>query len=186
MSRIPIPLALAQEISELAVRRAREGIRRRNWSTAAQESIFPAPKEGQVGIGTTLKYLRFQDKGTQPFLMRSLEGKTVPIKGRFFRVRGVGLPGMGYQDRKYDPFKGPIWREQRWRHPGIRAENFMRNAIQQALFESRSKVQATVMNALAGNAPTPTPNDMPRFIGRPLSASTHPTPNVMPRRAGWR
>jgi len=186
MSSVPIPAELAQEISELAVRRAREGIRRRNWSVAAQESIFPNAKEGQVGIGTTLKYLWYQEKGTKPFLMTALEGKIVPIKGRFFRVRGVGLPGMGYQDRKYDPFKGPIWREQRWRHPGIRPENFMRNAVQQALFESRSKVRTTVMSALVGAEPTPraTPNDMPRFLGRPIP--TRPTPNVMPRRAGWR
>lgn len=187
MSQVPIPLELATEISELAARRAREGIRRRDWSVRAQESIFPAPEEGKVGIGTTLKYLKFQDKGTKPYLMTSLEGKVVPIRGRFIRVNGVGLPGMGYQDRKNKtryPHTGPIWREQRWRHPGLDAQNFMRNAIQQALFESRAKIRLTLTNALSGRPPTPAVMPQRAFWAN-TPPPPAPSPAMMPRRAGW-
>lgn len=187
MTHVPISLELATEISELAARRAREGIRRRNWSTKAQESIFPKPSEGKVGIATTLKYLKFQDKGTKPFLMTALEGKTVPIRGQLFRVSGVGLPGMGYQDRKNKsryPHTGPIWREQRWRHPGIDPQNFMRNAIQQALFESRSKIKLSLTNALSGRPPVPSVMPQKAFWANTPPPPT-PNPGMMPRRAGW-
>lgn len=150
MSNAPLPLTLTRKISELAVRRAREGMQRRGWSLAGQLSIEPSAKPGKVGIQTTRKYLIYQEKGTRPFLMTSLEGKVVPIKGGFYRVRGVGLPGMGYQDRKYDPRKGPIWREQRWRHPGIRPERFMQNAISQAILETRPSIQAELNRMLRG------------------------------------
>ncbi|AVO24980.1 hypothetical protein KHQ84_gp040 [Rhodococcus phage Finch] len=150
MSLVPIPLVVSQRISELATRRAREGLSRRNWSEAARASLQPAPAVGQVGIKTSLRYLMYQNRGIKPFLMTSLEGKTVPIKGKLFRVKGVGLPGWGYQDRKYNPIKGSIWREQRWRHPGIRPERFLENAISQAILESKAGLQEEVMRALRG------------------------------------
>jgi len=150
MSRIPIPLSVSRQISELAVRRARESMQRRNWSQRAQGALQPSADIGKVGIRTTVNYLMFQEKGFGPFLMTSLEGKTVPIKGRFYRVKGVGLPGMGYQDRKYDPVRGPVWRAQRWRHPGIRPERFMQNAISRAILESRATLLDQVMHALSG------------------------------------
>lgn len=150
---IPVPLVVTQRISELAVRRAREGTQRRQWSPRSRMSLVPAADVGRVGIRTTRKHLMYQELGIQPFLMTSLEGKTVPINGKFFRVRNVGRPGMGYQNRKYDSHKGPIWREQRWRHPGIRPEGFMANAISQAILESRPTLQAQVMKALRGEDP---------------------------------
>lgn len=172
-NKVPLPIEVSRVISDLAARRAREGLQRRRWSQTAQLSIQPAPSEGHVGIRTALKYLHIQNKGFGPFLMTALEGKTVPIKTpsgtRFIRVRGVGLPGMGYQNRKYEAYKGPIWREQRWRHPGIRPERFMENAISQAILESRPKLQQMVVEALMGRQSRgPTPNDMPprAFWGR--------------------
>lgn len=185
MTRQPIPIEVSRQISDLAVQRAREGLQRRRWSQTAQLSLQPDAGPGKVGIKTTLKYLHIQEKGFGPFLMTALEGKVVPIKGKLFRVRGVGMPGMGYQDRKYEAHKGPIWREQRWRHPGIRAENFMRNAIQQALLESRPRLQQMVMDALAAREERgPTPNWMPLRAPR-SERERPPTPNVMPQRAFW-
>lgn len=150
MTNIPVPIEVTQKISELAVRRAREGLQRRGWSDKSQSALQPAPAPGKVGIRATRKYLIYQERGTRPFLMSSLEGKTVPIKGKFFRVRGVGLPGMGYQNRKYDAHKGPIWRDERWKHPGIKPERFMQNAISQAILETRPTLQAEVMKAISG------------------------------------
>lgn len=152
MTQIPIPLVVSQRISDLAARRAREGLQRRSWSRESQDSLVAAPAEGQVGIRTTRKHLMYQNKGIQPFLMTALEGKTVPIKGKLFRVKGVGLPGMGYQDRKRNPVKGPVWREQRWRHPGIRPERFLENAISQAILESKPNLQQEVMRVLRGES----------------------------------
>lgn len=153
MSQIPIPLSVAQKISDLAVRRAREGMQRRGWSPGAQSSLAAAPSEGKVGIRTTRKYLMYQEKGIEPFLMTALEGKVVPINGSLFTVRNVGYPGMGYQNRKYDAYKGPIWRQQRWRHPGIKPEGFMQNAISQAILETRPTLQAEVTKILMGVDP---------------------------------
>lgn len=148
--KLPLPINITQRVSEIAVRRAREGMQRRGWSQEGQLSIVPMPKPGSAGIKTTRKYLLYQEYGTRPFLMTSLEGKTVPINGKFFRVSGVGLPGMGYQDRKYESLKGPVWREQRWRHPGIRPEGFMQNAISQAMLESGPMIQAELNKIVKG------------------------------------
>ena len=150
VERVPIPMAVSKELSELATRRAREGTLRRGWSPRSQAALVPYPREGYIGIRTTLKHLTYQNRGIQPFLMTALEGKTVPIKGRFYHVKGVGLPGMGYQDRKYEKYKGPIWREQRWRHPGIRPERFMENALSQAILESKHRMRSMVIMALLG------------------------------------
>ncbi|QGJ94896.1 hypothetical protein SEA_REDWATTLEHOG_36 [Gordonia phage RedWattleHog] len=149
--KTPLPIRLTQRISERAVINARAGIARRGWSRGAQLSIEPAPKPGSAGLRTTRKYLLYQEYGTRPFLMTSLEGKTVPIRGQFFRVKGVGMPGMGYQDRKYEAHKGPIWRDQRWRHPGIRPEGFMQNALRQAMLESGPLIQREMMDTLKGD-----------------------------------
>lgn len=151
MTQVPLPLHTAAAISDLAAWHARQGIKRRNWSAKAQASIQPIHKKGVVGITTDLKYLHYQDKGIRPFLMTALEGKTVPIKGKFFRVRGVGLPGMGYQDRKYEKYKGPIYRDQRWRHPGIRPENFMQNAVSQAIVESGPYIRQRLVKVMLGH-----------------------------------
>lgn len=151
--RMPLPISLTQRISERAVVHAREGMARRGWSRESQLSIEPAPLPGSAGIRTTRKYLIYQEKGTRPRLMTELEGKTVPIKGRFYKVRGVGLPGMGYQDRKYDAKKGPVWRDQRWRHPGIRPEGFMQNAISQAMLEMQPLIREEMKGVLKGEKP---------------------------------
>lgn len=155
MTNIPIPLAISEQISNLAARRAREGLQRRHWSPRAQESIHPAPAEGQVGIRTALHYLHIQNRGFGPFLMTSLEGRVIPLRTHtgaimMIRVRGVGQPGPGFQNRKYDPPARPVWRRQRWRHPGIRPERFMENAISQAILETRPDLQHRVMMVLGG------------------------------------
>lgn len=149
--RIPIPLSVSEYVSGVAARRAREGLQRRGWSARSTGALQPAPAVGQVGLKTTERYLMYQNRGIRPFLMTSLEGKTITIKGAgVFRVKGVGLPGMGYQNRKYDPLKGPVFRQQRWRHPGIRPEKFMENAISQAILEAKPTLQARCIAALSG------------------------------------
>jgi hypothetical protein len=149
MPVLPLPEPLAAQIAERATRNAREGLVRRGWSPRNQSALHPVAEEGLVGIRTSVQYLMYQNRGIRPFLMTALEGKTVPIKGRLFRVRGVGMPGMGFQDRKYNPVKGPVWRQQRWRHPGIRPERFLENAISQSLLEFGPQLQGRIVRAIA-------------------------------------
>jgi hypothetical protein len=34
-----------------------------------------------------------------------------------------------------------VYREQKWRHPGLKPKNFLENAIQQAINEAKPKIQ---------------------------------------------
>jgi len=143
--REPISLPLSRVISERAVVLARQNMARRGWSDRTSQAIEAAPSVGHVAIRATAKHLMYQNKGIRPFLMTALEGKTVPIKGHLFRVKGVGLPGMGYQDRKNNPIRGSIWRQQRWRHPGIEPQKFLENSISRAILESRPMLRRSVI-----------------------------------------
>lgn len=154
MARQPLTLEMSTAISQRAVQLARQNMARRGWSDASRMAIEAAPTEGKVGIRATAKHLVFQNKGIRPFLMTALEGKTVPINGKLFRVKGVGLPGMGFQNRKGNPVKGSIWRQQRWRHPGIKPQGFLENSIKLAMMENQASIRHSVIDQIQH----PTPN----------------------------
>lgn len=66
--------------------------------------------------------------------------------GPHFRKGGhVGEPG--YVDI---PHKGKIWRNQRWRHPGIKGNRFMENALKKAIGEIHVELKQDIMAALKG------------------------------------
>jgi len=48
------------------------------------------------------------------------------------------------------PHRGKVWRDQRWRHPGLQPKNFMRDAITSAIRDERSSIHADIMAALHG------------------------------------
>lgn len=176
MARAPIPADATAVIAARAVQLARENMARRGWSHRSQQALRPLSGDGRVGIATSVQYLMYQNKGIRPFLMTALEGKTVPIKGQLFRVRGVGQPGMGYQDRKNKtryPHTGRIWRQQRWRHPGIDPGHFLENSISRAMLEHKATISRSVVGEIR------------RAVERPRPLPARPTPNLMPRRAGW-
>ncbi len=81
--------------------------------------------------------------------MKSLEGKTVPIKDasgtHFVKVVGVGQPG-------WVTLPGGIrkWRDQKWRHPGLKPTNVMQDAINEATRQDR-ELMINLMNELIGN-----------------------------------
>ena len=90
-------------------------------------SIHSRVVDGEIKVYPGQKrYLKFVDKGTKPFLMYALQGKVIPIGGSFRYVTDVGLPGYTYFNYNGIPFQR--WRDQKWRHPGIRAQNFVRDA----------------------------------------------------------
>lgn len=142
--RYPLSQELTQKISERAMAFAQSDLREREWKSSG--NIHSQGVEGGVGLRVSLNYLMYQNVGIRPFLMRSLEGKVVPIDGRFVRAVGVGRPG-------YVHLPGGIrrWRDQRWRHPGIRGKRFLEEAIVRAIQESRPEIQREVMETLRGS-----------------------------------
>lgn len=144
--KIAAPLSITQAVAYSAARMAKEYTNGRNWASGV--SISPIFGVGYVGLRTDKRYLMYQEMGTNPFLMLQLEGKTVPIKGpdglHFVKVRGVGKPGFVTL-----PGGVKVWRNQKWRHPGIKPTNFMRNSIQAAIVENKPMINS-LMQSLIG------------------------------------
>ncbi len=149
MVHIPISEEIARKISDKAVQICRQDLQGRGWRSA--RSLTPMAHEGMVGIKTSVKYLMFQEKGIKPFLMKWVEGRTLPLgcpqgDGPHFRKGShVGTPGY-----VTIPHRGKVWRESRWRHPGIRGGNFMRSALEKAIKESNQDIKQEVMRAIRG------------------------------------
>lgn len=149
--KVPIPRQLAQKISEDAVANARNLMGGYGWSDQALQALQPMPGEGVVGIKTTLKYLMYQEKGIQPFLMWWVAGRTIPLgckqgDGPHFRRGGhVGEPG--YVDI---PHVGQVWRDQRWRHPGLAPRNFMRDGLTQAIAANQPAINQWARGLFGG------------------------------------
>lgn len=149
--KVPIPSSLALKISTDAVKFAREDMKGYGWSDRALQAIQPMPGEGVVGIKTTLKYLMFQEKGTKPFLMWWVQGRTIPMgckqgDGPHFR-RGSGVGQPGYVDI---PHVGRVWRDQKWRHPGIKGKGFMASGVQKAIDANQKAIQQYARGLLGG------------------------------------
>lgn len=149
--RVPIPQSLALKISTDAVKFAREQMHGYGWSDQALQALQPMPGEGTVGIRTTLKYLMYQEKGTKPFLMWWVQGRTIPMgckqgDGPHFR-RGSNVGTPGYVDI---PHVGRVWRDQRWRHPGVKGRGFMQKGLQQAIDANRAEIQKVAHGLLGG------------------------------------
>src|SRR5690349_21089041 len=117
-------------MSETAVQRAREYGDRRGWR--GTRYLEPVVAKGTVGIKVTRQYLMYQNDGIRPFLMTSLEGKVVPLKGGPRRVKGVGQPGWVTL-----PGGVRVFRQQKWRHPGIKPTHFIEEAIEYAIKKNK-------------------------------------------------
>lgn len=151
MAKIPIPASLALQISTDAVKYAREEMKGYGWSDRALQALQPMPGAGVVGIKTTLKYLMYQEKGTKPFLMWWVQGRTIPLAcgqgdGPHFR-RGSNVGTPGFVDI---PHVGRVWREQRWRHPGVHGRGFMQAGVQKAIQANQGAIQAYARGLLGG------------------------------------
>jgi len=148
---VPAPRQLCEQVSLRAVQLAREDISSRGWSQRSIQALSALPGEGAVGLRTSVKYLMHQNRGIRPFVMWWVQDRLVPLGcGRgdgphFARGVGVGTPGW-----VNIPHVGRKWREQRWRHPGLKPKNFMENALARAAQESRPQMQKTLMSVLKG------------------------------------
>lgn len=98
-------------------------------------SIYPVYDENSFGLRAGKKYMYYQNFGTKPFFMTSLEGKVVPmmINGEliFRRVKGVGehqittRNALGQIEVGNRPYK--------WRNPGIKGSHFMERALDETV-----------------------------------------------------
>lgn len=151
MAKIPIPLALTTQISNEAVRYAREEMGGYGWSSRSIDAIRAYPGEGLVGIKTSERYLMHQERGTQPYLMTWVQGRTIPMGCKqgdgphFRRGANVGTPGF-----VNIPHKGKVWRDQRWRHPGIQGKHFLQNGLQRAIEENQPAIAAWARQIVGG------------------------------------
>lgn len=152
---VPMPTFITQRIAESGLQRAREYAIMRGWKSADRLTTHFAP--GEAGIRSTVKYLIYQDRGTKSFLMIGLEGKTIPIRNNngdtsFIKVVGVGT--SGWVTIPGDPNKpknqlyssnaatpGRMWRDQKWRHPGIKPTHFLRNAMVRSVVNSEPLIR---------------------------------------------
>ncbi len=150
MTRLGAPVELNRVIARRAVQKARENMRSRQWvSTGA---LQPYSADGQGGITATRKHLLIQNAGFKPFVMYWVNGRMVPIKdeatGQVRRIKGrdAGRPGW-----VYIPGRGRVWRDQKWKHPGLPPKRFLEASIQQAIKESRADIKDAAMTILRGD-----------------------------------
>jgi hypothetical protein len=154
--KVPAPRASCIKVSELAVKKARESAKSFGWSDKTLDALVPLPGDeaGTVGIRSTQKYVMHQERGIKPFLMTWVQDRTLPMAckqgdGPHFRRGGhVGEPGY-----VNIPHVGQVWRDQRWRHPGLKPKNFMAKAIDDAIAEMGDQVERETMNSLLGGNP---------------------------------
>lgn len=117
-------------ISRRASQIAKHYGKARGWKGTRR--IKPSLNREWPGIDLNVAgHLLFQERGTKPFVMWWAEGRVVPIKNTFRMAKGVGQPGWVNIDGKR------IWRDQKWRHPGIKPTQFMEKAIKQAIEENK-------------------------------------------------
>lgn len=133
---LPIPNDVAHKISLRAAELAREYAPRgpRN----SRKRIVATSDQGRVGIYVPedAMHLIYLDQGIAPFIMRDLEGKTIPIRNRdgsisFRKAKNVGQRIVARDSKGRFATGGSV----KWRHPGTKALNFIEKAINQAIQE---------------------------------------------------
>lgn len=147
--RVPIPSKIALKISNDAVINARNTMGGYGWSEKSMQALQSMAEDGQVGIRTTAKYLMHQERGIKPFLMTWVNGRTLPMgckmgDGPHFRRGGnVGTPGY-----VNIPHVGQVWRNERWKHPGLSGKSFMKDGLDQAIAANRPVIKQWLQGLL--------------------------------------
>lgn len=136
--RFRLPRSQSRKMSEIAVARAREYGDRRGWK--GTRYLEPVVTKGTVGIKVTRQYLLYQNYGTRPRLMYELEGKFVPMKTGGRRAKGVGQAGWVTL-----PGGVRVFRQQKWRHPGIKPTHFLEEAIEFAIKKNKKDLEHWLM-----------------------------------------
>lgn len=154
MVKVKVPASLLRNMGRDARNSARSNLRGRNWSPSTVNSIEERVSDGRIALTSPIRHVFYQEYGTKPFLMKSLEGKRVPIGDRVVTAKDVGKPGFVHIPR---PGGGPDivkWRDQKWRHPGIKPNNVLHDSLNQAygrhIGQVRTEVTRRLYNAVYG------------------------------------
>lgn len=122
-------------------------------------------QRGQIGVHIPPRaiHLLYLDRGIRPFVMKSLEGKTIPMRGpdgsiQFRTAKNVGKPQIMTRDES----GRIIYSKLRWRFPGIEPMNFIQPAINQAIEEYFKRLPTDDMLAMLQRMPGP----IGAFFGR--------------------
>lgn len=150
MVKVRVPAELCRRVSNRALTHAQNEMTKRGWSDRTIRGIKPVDGDGVIGITSPDKHVFFQEKGIRPFLMHALEGKRVPIGDRVLTVKDVGKPGFVKIPRKGGGPDKTVWRNQKWRHPGIKPQNILKDALSRAILEERQGVNQEILRRLEG------------------------------------
>ena len=149
MTLVPAPFGLCQTLSQIAVQKARQDVIGRGWRSSG--ALMPMPAQGEVAIRSTMKHLLYQNAGVKSFLMYWVEGRTVPMSckqgdGPHFAHAKPGTVGTpGYVNI---PHRGRVWRDQRWKYPGIKPKRFIESSITAAIKENPSLIKASILKSI--------------------------------------
>lgn len=151
MTLVPAPAQLCQALAQEAARNARQDVKGRGWRSSG--ALQPTYAQGEVGIRSTMKHLLYQNSGVKSFLMYWVEGRTVPMSckqgdGPHFahaKPGTVGTPGF-----VNIPHRGKVWRDQRWRYPGLKPKRFVETAITKAIKENKQMIRGEIMDSITG------------------------------------
>lgn len=120
-----IPRKVTEKIANRAVEEVKAYGRSQGWK--ATNFVKPYARVNIWGIRLNGRYwLRYQNDGISPFVMYSLEGKTIPMNFGFRKAIGVGEPGFVNIDGD------KVWRDEKWKHPGLKPRHFIDNALAKA------------------------------------------------------
>lgn len=133
---VQVSAPVAHEISL----RAAEIIRRTapRGQNNSRRLIRATWQRGQIGVHIPPQaiHLLYLDQGIKPFVMKALEGKTIPIRNpngsiSFRRAKNVGTPQILARDER-----GRVnYTKLSWRFPGVEPMNFIQPALRQAITE---------------------------------------------------
>ena len=138
-------IQLPPEVTHKISMRAAELVRRSapKGPHNSRMKVRATNQKGQIGVyfPPDAMHLVYLDKGIKPFIMKNLEGKTIPMRmpggGIMFRkATNVGQRKVIARDEKGHIAFSKI----RWQYPGVSPMNFIQPAINQAIQEWRQNV----------------------------------------------
>lgn len=140
---LKIPADVAHQISLRAAELARQYAPRGPKNSKSRIRATSSPGRVGIYVPPDAEHLIYLDRGIAPFIMYSLEGKTIPIRNAdgsisFRKASKVGGNRIAARDRL-----GRITRsERRWKHPGTEPLNFIEQALDEAIKEWVDSLQS--------------------------------------------
>lgn len=150
MVKVKVPVSLARETAQRAQSHARNIMYKRGWSGSTANSLSTVSADGMVGLSSPVKHIFYQERGIRSFLMSELEGKRIPIGDRIVTAKDVGKPGFVRIPRKGGGPDIVKWRNQKWRHPGIKPQNILKDSLSRAILEDTPHVRSEIARRLEG------------------------------------